>query len=678
MSLKHKSKLTWYYVVVAFLDSWRSKTTLFTNATIFTGLCLLILLLIGLKRGLVEQFRADILKSPTATEINWFATHKDLALNESSEQALVESLPGDAIIIPDITRIAQLSRTDGSMAQDVTLQATVPGDPFLAFHDAAIESPDSDSLVISSVVAAELGIANSEVANQRPQVTVTVTREDDDGEKRVHANVRVSAILERKVRTGYLPRSLMDQFEDFSQGEAVPVRGWPSRKSAGKKSFPSYLTFTKRPYKFGDTNRLHLRGLKATKIESNVDGVDWRTIGGLLKPHDLNVYCITSEMAGESTSAYLDFDVSEIEDITETDDVALYWADPIKANLDGQTHTMVGVSGNSRWLRQYFKSPAARLNGVDPFRVILPHASSHQTLCELEMSDGTPISLKRLVTPAEIKSLSRLRVVQWVDDMLTKVDGLFSNMGEMPALLSELPVERAWRSSGFRHWLNDTQNSFNQSQPTLAIVPAELVSAFRQQSEGTLVYDSAVGQFTRPTQSNVYFEGRIYAAVLEDILTIDEELERLGYAVSCSRTSVEEMQGYAGTLDLLVWILQLVAIALGVVTVVVVFLEITRRRQTSIGIMRIMGMRPQGVFLFVFVRALMIAILGWTFASLLAVIASFAMPWMFGAACLYQPADFVNVLIGALVCSSFGVSFHAWHAATRLDPVDAIAGGKVQ
>ena len=209
-------------------------------------------------------------------------------------------------------------------------------------------------------------------------------------------------------------------------------------------------------------------------------------------------------------------------------------------------------------------------------------------------------------------------------------------------------------------------------------MPTELLSALHKQKNDVLAFDSNASRFVATPQPNRYFNGRIYATVLEDIPVIDDQLQALGYSTLSSRLRVQEMQGYAGTLDLLVNVLQLVAIGLGIVTVSVIFMEVTRRRQTSIGIMQIMGMEPRGVFLFVFVRAVMIAGIGWVLATVCSVFASYILPLTCDADCRFTVGDFVQVLAGALVCSSIGVLFHAWYAANRLDPVDAISGGKVQ
>ncbi|MDA7950893.1 MAG: hypothetical protein MPJ24_05330 [Pirellulaceae bacterium] len=107
-------------------------------------------------------------------------------------------------------------------------------------------------------------------------------------------------------------------------------------------------------------------------------------------------------------------------------------------------------------------------------------------------------------------------------------------------------------------------------------------------------------------------------------------------------------------------------------------MEVTRRRQTSIGIMRIMGMQSHGIFLFVFARAILIAGLGWAIASLLALLIAQGLPLLAtGANCHLTVGDFFQVLAGAILCSAIGVTYHAY-AATRWDPMTAINTGKVQ
>lgn len=444
--------------------------------------------------------------------------------------------------------------------------------------------------------------------------------------------------------------------------------------------FQGYLAFTKSAYTYDDTNRLHLRGMKATKVDQLGEGVGplWSMLGGLLSKHDLHVYYITSEMADAASQQFLEFDVAEVEDVTSADDVMLYWSAPIQAIINQKSHAVIGVSGSMRWLRSYFKSPATNLGRGDIFRVMLPQSSPSISTAILKISSDQVVTLSCLQPPAEIEGLRRLSIVEAIDVCINQLSAWQTSLPEMASKVVSFNLTEGWRECRVRKSLADAQDQINKDQMPLAIVPAELLAAVHKQRNGSIVFDSLTGQFTRTRQPNTYFNGRIYARVLEEVPILDERLRQMGYSTISSRLRVQEMQGYAGTLDLLVNILQLVAVVLGVVTVSVVFMEVTRRRQASIGIMRIMGMKRMGIFLFVFIRALMIAVLGWIFATALAVAATYLMPIACKADCLFLPRDFAEVLAGALACSSLGVVFHAWYAATRLDPVDAISESKVQ
>ena len=74
-----------YYVEVAIRDSCRSRTSFLTNAQVFAGLCLFILVLIGLKSGLVQRLKDDIETSWSSVQGDWFATSSPLSLDETQE-----------------------------------------------------------------------------------------------------------------------------------------------------------------------------------------------------------------------------------------------------------------------------------------------------------------------------------------------------------------------------------------------------------------------------------------------------------------------------------------------------------------------------------------------------------------------------------------------------------------
>jgi hypothetical protein len=682
MLLRKSLRLNWYYMVIAFKDSYRARTTLLTNAVIFAGICLLILLLIGLKSGLVQQFYDDIMKSPSATEGKWFATSANQALDRQGEKQLLTALPPGAIVIPEITKIVTLTTATGKV-ENVTLQATVPRDPFLAYYGVGIANNNDRSVIVSPEVARELGIDAQQSGFQPTTATVTLRRIDGDQSVKAELQVTVVAVIgtdESKIKSGYLSRYFMDQIEDFSQGETVSEHGWPGQTDAKGIGHQGYLAFTKRAYNDEDITRLHLRGLKATKIgDHDTPSVmnDWRSLHGLLNPDDLHTYFLTAETQTGDLEQFLDFNVSEIEDITNSDDVLLYWSKPLIADIDRSPHRLVGVSGSLRWLKSYFVNPQVRFTGGGLSRVMLPNGSGTKSV-DLRLSDGSHIKLDCLPPPVEVERIGQSMTAEAMDDLAKATTEIVGSLTWLPVGVLNFDLNGAWSNSTVRSWLAAFDENANAQRVPLAIVPTELLSAIHRHQQGTLAFDAGHQRFHRVSTPNKYFSGRIYARVLEDVPVIDEQMQKMGYSTISSKLRVLEMQGYAGTLDLLVNILQVVAVLLGVATVSVVFMEVTRRRKTSIAIMRIMGMESQGIFLFVFVRAILIACLGWSIACVLAIVISWLLPLTSAAECRLAISDFVNVFIGAIACAAVGIVFHAWHAATHRDIVGDITLGKVQ
>jgi ABC-type lipoprotein release transport system permease subunit len=678
-SIRLKMGMQSYYLEVAVKDSWRARTTLLTTATVFAGICLLLLVLIGLKSGLIQRLYDDIMTSWSSTNGDWYATSSILSLDADGEAAVLAKLPHGSILMPEITKIVALS-TATTEIENVTVQATVPGDPFLRFYNAEIANSQSPELVISPAIAKELGLTETSLP-----LTATIALTRGDGGQAVTATLRVIirsivGIGGSNAKAAYLSRYFMEQFEDFTQGEAVVEHGWPGLPVEDSIGYQGYLAFSKKPYSPDDINRLHIRGFKAKLISNESqfqDPVSGCRLYGLLKPHDLHVYFVTSETQDDRMEQYLNFDVNEVEAITTSDDVLLYWSEPITARIDNRDHLVVGVTGSLRWLRSYFRDVQTRFTEKGLSRVMLP-LSDGKASVTLQLVDGQTLNLMCVPIPQSLRKIGASHLVQVIDRIAQHVQtaaGL--DLPFVQDFVSDLDLSTAWANSVCRAKLVQLDQHLDSLRQPIAVVPANLLVAIHRHRQGSLSFDPMHQSFQRVSTPNRYFSGRFYARVLEDVPVIDEQLQQLGYSTVSSKLRVLEMQGYAGTLDLLVNILQVIAIALGVVTASVIFMELTRRRQTSIGIMRIMGMNSFGIFLFVFIRAILIAGLGWAMASFVALIIAQVMPILTHAECRLTMLDYTRVLAGSVLCSALGVSYHAY-VATKLDPIEAINAGKVQ
>ncbi len=661
-----------YYMEIAIMDSWRSRTSLLTNATVFGGIALFILVLIGLKSGLVQKLKDDIETSYTSVQGDWFATSSALSLDQAQEQKILEQLPRGSILVPEITKIVSLS-TAISKVDNISCQATVQGDPFLRYHKAEIANSDVAELVISPAIAKEMGI---NAASLPLSAKIGLTRGDGDQAVSAALNVTIRSIVgseSSNTKTAFLHRKFMEQLEDFSQGEAVISQGWPGSPVEDSVGVHGYLAFCKQPYSADDLKRLHLRGYKASLLSSEGSFPNSRPetrMCGLLKPHALYVYFVTAETQNDRMDEYLNFDVNDLESITSSDDVFMYWSNPINANIDNKDHLIVGCSGNMRWLRSYFVDSNVRFTGQKNLaRAILPMGGDN-TKAQLSLFDGQTLALECIPASQAVRDLGASKWVQIADQTFKRLQDYHNS-------LIKMELFKQWECSFWRVQLGEFDKHHNSSRQPIAIVPAQMLAALHRHKQGSLTFDPFHQRFVRTNMPNRYFRGHFIARVLEDVPVIHETFEKLGYSVVSLKMRVREMQGYGRTLDLLVNILSGISIALGVVTASVIFMEVTRRRQTSIGVMRIMGMDSTGIFCFVFVRAILMAILGWVFASMVSIIIAQTLPILTDANFTLTLFDYIRILLGSILCSALGVSYPAY-AATKIDPIDAINFGKVQ
>jgi hypothetical protein len=318
-----------------------------------------------------------------------------------------------------------------------------------------------------------------------------------------------------------------------------------------------------------------------------------------------------------------------------------------------------------RWLKNHFVESLVRMNGMEMKRVMFVR-STEAPVALLPLSADQSVRMTTIPTPPSIQGLGELGWLRLTDSIVAWTSSLFAADDDQ------------WRASTIRGTIADVEHLVESHQIPLAIVPPTLLSAIHQSEQGMLVFDSANQNFQRVNTANQYYSGRFCARVLDDVPLIDKKLQSLGYSTVSSRLRVLEMQSYSGTLDLLVTVLQILAIVLGIVISTVLFGEITQRKQTAVGVMRIMGMPSTGVVIFVLLRAIIVASLGWTLASVMAVLMTITLPRIADAPCVIDWHDYAMVLLGSISCAGIGIAYSAYHAAFVLSPMDAVRNGKVQ
>ncbi len=676
MSIKH-------FISTGVTDAYRARVSLLANVLIVAGICLPILLLIGLKRGLVEKFRSDILKSPTACEIRLWVNRDGIAINKDREGTLEKTVPKISLVIPDIIHVVELKNAEGQ-SLEVTLNCTKVGDPLLGFYGANVSKAGDRGIILNRYIADQLGIQY--VKNGETKYTVqgnaglilTLYRGEAQSQEREEIKLVVRGIYESGgsgQAVAYLERQMMDWIEDFKIGRSVPELEIRGSQKPPKPTYDGYIGFGKHSYSDADLERLHMRGLSASELDKADVTDKLRNLFGLLKPHELHVYRIYSGSGENGNRRKLGLNSNEVEDITIADDTVIPWSDPLVLSIDGTQYQLIGLTVRRSWLKKYFFNYNARVvSSEGTMRVVLPRISS----VGVQESEGGE---NNALDGTENNSLARpeneVDYARKMNDADFKENDTVATGSEPERVSLQLSdSEKVSLLVKSRPFLTNREGLRADSLP-IAIVSADFAAYLTLFNEGVLKFDSAMNKFVPSPIENLYYEARVYANHLGDVPDVDKELRNRGYTTMSSKTRVLEMQSYANTLDILVRVILYCVLGFGLLTVLVVFSEVSNRKRGAIGIMRIMGMPPSGVFCVLFVRALVVGGFGGfatiVFGSLIALILTKTS----SAACAIGFYDLGLIFLGALGCCMLGVFIPAWNAA-RLDPVDAILQSNIQ
>ena len=318
------------------------------------GIGLPVLMLLGLQRGLIEKFRADILSSSTACEVKVNVTQADKKIGRIREDEL-EREDGIDLVIPDITRVIEVEAATG-VKDLVTLQCTKPRGPAPALlrrrcagegrhsRDCLGKAARRSSRLTLSPVRWQIRGQPSD--SYHPQSDPFGASDDhgrDDHGSDCSGNrpVRNGPVDGEHVRHG-----LCQSADDGLAGgfRAGAVR--PRLELAGIASRPRRSTRATWPSTNPST-------VLRTRMDYEVGGSrphvwTWATRGtgrggayGLLKPHSLFVYWVRryspeDEKAGRtSKTSRVDVSVDDVERITDADDVVLPWSDAPVLKLEG-------------------------------------------------------------------------------------------------------------------------------------------------------------------------------------------------------------------------------------------------------------------------------------------------------------------------------------------------------
>lgn len=652
-----------FYLQLGWLDLVRLWPTTRHHAIIVAGICLPILMLLGIKRGHVAELRRDLVTSPIGRQVTFWSSRKGELMDRAAIDRLSAELPSIDLIIPETQRYVRLFRPVESevVARDylsTTVYATKTRDPQLI--QLGIEAPlaSEREIIISETVAKALQVAPGEL------IELWLTRGRDDHEEEVSLDCRVRSIIpteQQNALIAYMDLDLLDAFEQYVRGQRVESLNWPSANHPARDCYSSYLIFceTTNDLTAEDEQYLAHRGFLLEDCTEHPPAAIEHLLAAASR-QSLRIYQATTTELQRDPVPRLQIAPSEISEQTHADDVVLPWNSPAVAVADGENWTLVGISLPRRtWLREYFRKPDLPFDyDAEPFQARTMDASQNFKLsCQLSSRDQLDI---------DCESLNRKESLE--------------QPPQSPAESATVTPEDQ-NSDSVDHTRTDST-----SELSVAVVPANLAAWLAAHRANLVEFDPSIRLFVPLPQSPVYDRARLYAKTIDDVPTLVRLLTEKNFAVMSETGRIAEIHRQDRSLQLLVWVVGLSVFLFGVVTIISVLMDSTDRKRGTIGILRVMGMSPGGIFISILLRSAAIGLL----AALISLVCGYSLAlalewkpseqwaWMAWKPMIQIEFNWIDMAIvatGALVCCGAGALPPAWKAS-RLDPFDAIVEGR--
>ena len=740
-------------VRLSVLDAWRAKGLLFVSVLTVAGVCLPSLLLWGLKRGMVEQFRQEMLRSPTATEVlASVVADPSLRLDAAGTAELAGALP--AAVIPDLddaVAVVPPRPADGSEPEDLSarLISTAPGDRKLAFHGADVLAADELGVVISADLAAALGWELRREPDGRavpvqanPTLRVRLTRGGEAGPEasppiRLPVRAALAGPVDRPIEAAeegaeadaggprfgtehkvFASAGLLRRTADYAAGLSVPDLGLAGNAREPQPAHDGYLLFTKADrgadLTADDRARLDQLGFVARPLDEALpdltpaERAEVRTLYGLLRPHELGVWWVGVRFAGRGGAVRTlpsDRTADWIAGVTPLDDAVVPWSRPRVAEIDGEPHRLVGLSpAGGRWFKTYLVRPGARFaEGGDGMRVFLPESDDATTAAApaegeaaepppaVTVADGPvsytlaaqppaargrfpaeppgPTDRERALFAAAARTVTTLHLglgmpglgMPGLGGVGLGGSGAAADADGWAEAWAASPVRAAWAEAG---------------RLPVAVVPSRLTALLARRDAGQIAFDPDRNRFAPLPTGPVYGKFRVYAPTLESVPEVHAALEARGYSATSDRDGVQEMLGNVRRLTVMCWATIVPVLLLGVLSIGTGLYEVAQRKRKELGVLRLIGAGQAQAVWFVLIRAVLLAALASVVTACVAALAVAGLGSI-GIDCRIRwPLDLPVMFLVALLCCLIGAAFAAWRCVARVDPFEAIEGGR--
>ena len=646
-------KRLFFYLQLGWFDMVRLWPATRQHILIVTGICLPILLLLGLKRGHVAELQKELVKSPTGRQVVFWSAQRGELLSPSTLEQLCSELPNVELAIPDTQRVVQLQGKGKIAVEGVTLYSTLPGDPLLEQLGGRLETGDELGVILEKSLGEQLGVQSGDGLNAR------VYRERNGVKETAEIEFKVAGLVEtggEKSNIGFVNARVLDRFEKYIRGYKVEEYGWPALKAPARDGYSGYLLCCEASANLSPADKKQL-GERGFTVEE-ATGEYLKLFAPWLKPEAferLRFYTLFNQDGWKKGKDRYHFSPSEISTYTEADDVCIPWNLPRKIN---EQITAIGLTLPKRtWLRTYLKNPALVFHYEN---LTFSYRASNYAGPNLQIPLDGAKTVEASWSQPDLEDFASVgSFINQLEYLQFPPNPVKAMIGAVAPILPKL---------------------------SQIVVPVDFLAYLHGYEEKWVDYDATNKLFVSVAEDPVYDKVRIYADSIDEVPQAVEALKARGFAVQSESARISEIHEQDNNLKLLVVIVALGVFLFGVVTVVSVLQDSTDRKRGTIGILRVMGVSRFGVFLTVFFRATAIGLL----AAALGVSVGFGMEWFLGWKPPYawewlkwKPImrvdlhwlDISLVAGGTVLCCLAGSVLPAWRAS-RLDPFDAIIEGR--
>ncbi len=576
-----------------------------------------LLLLLGLKNGVVETMRERLVQDPIYRELKpqetlnlrpeWF---QDMARRGDVAFALPTILRGSSII--------RVGKRDDTQFVAMDLLPTGPGDALLKDNGGLI--PAEGEVTLSADAASKLGASPGDFLN------IKVTRSRSGKMESVNAEVKVISVLAAKADAQqriYAPLSLVADAEIYREGQGVPSRNW-----AGGLASP-FLSF---------------------------DGVY------IVAPEGLDSLVISNLGIGTGFTLVENLTVKEFAQKTG-----------LTVKADTPIIDVKVLKEPVQWASWMALKEKLRGRNV----VLLPYVSD--ILLKVAAGTGAPMTLRVFgLSPSE--NDRRLLSIPELPWGALKEDKPYSEYAQI-LLPAGIDMPKTENDTLVASLPNNETLSFpikiaGQSFNTYAIAPWELLATLRTSSMRDLRYSAEHGALL--LERNGFSGFRLYSRTIDQVAGLHQFLREQGIETITKVQDIERIRTLDLALTKLFWLVAVVGIVGGIAALIASLYAAVERKKRDVSMMRLMGLSRFDVSRFpvyqstvISATAALISIL--VFYALAATINSqFGADLQFGdGICRLDPLTLVQAFIITLLTAVISSLFAAWRT-TLIEPAEAI------